>query len=381
MKVPMLDLQAQYAPIREQLLEAVTRVCDSQRFILGPEVEALESALAKAIGVRHAIGVSSGTDALLVALMALDIKPGDEVVTTTYSFFATVGVIRRLGATPVLVDIESDGFNIDPAAVERAITPRTRAILPVHLFGLMADMDPLLRIGRAAGVPVIEDAAQAIGAEYHGKAAGTLGSLGCFSFFPSKNLGAFGDGGLVTTNDDGLAARVRLLRVHGAKPQYYHQLLGGNFRLDALQAAVLRVKQPHLAAWTAARQANADRYRRLFADAGLADTVGLPLERPNQTHIYNQFVIRVPERDRVRQKLEAQGIGTAVYYPVPFHLQECLAELGIGEGAFPNAEAAARETLALPIYPELTEEQQRYVVDCVYESLRGAAAPSLTPAA
>ena len=376
MKVPMLDLHAQYAPIREQVLEAVTRVCDSQRFIMGPEVESLEAELEAALGAKHAIGVSSGTDALLVALMALGVGPGDEVVTTTYSFFATIGAISRLGAQPVLVDIEADGFNIDPAAVHAAITPRTKAIIPVHLFGLMAEMDALTAIAQAAQVPLVEDAAQAIGAEYRGRGAGTIGLLGCFSFFPSKNLGAFGDAGLVTTLDDTMAARVRLLRTHGAKPQYYHSVIGGNFRLDALQAAVLRVKQRYLADWTTARQRNADRYRQLFQAADLDGVVGLPLERAGQTHIYNQFVVRLPDRDGVRAKLEAEGIGTAVYYPVPFHLQECLASLGLREGSFPRAEAAARESLALPIYPELTEDQQAYVVASLKRAL-GKAKPGV----
>lgn len=362
MTVPLLDLDAQYRPLRDELLAAITRVCDSQRFIQGPEVEALERELSASLGVAHAIGVSSGTDALLMALMALEIGPGDEVVTSTYSFFATAGAIARLGARPVLVDIDPDTFNIDPAAAVAAITSRTRAIVPVHLFGQSAELAPLLDAGRRASVPVVEDAAQAIGATYQERAVGAWGNVGCFSFFPSKNLGAFGDGGLVTASDEALAQRLRLLRNHGMEPRYYHQLVGGNFRLDALQAAVLRVKLPHLASWTAARQRNAGRYRALFDEAGLINTVRLPVEAPDRTHIYNQFVIRVPDRDALRAHLAQRGVGTEIYYPVPFHQQACFAGLGYREGAFPVAEAAARESVALPVYPELTEEQQAAVV-------------------
>lgn len=364
MRVPLLDLQAQYGPIRDEVLAAMTRVCDSQQFILGREVELLETELASMLGVRHAVGVSSGTDALLVAMMALGIGPGDEVITPTYSFFATAGSVARLGARPVFVDIDPATCNIDPAAAEAAMTPRTRAVVPVHLFGQSADMRPILELARARGIVVVEDAAQAIGATCEGALVGGLGEVGCFSFFPSKNLGAFGDAGLVTTNDEALAERVRLLRGHGMHPKYYHRFLGGNFRIDALQAAVLRVKAPHLAAWTDARRRNADRYRALFAAHGLTD-VGLPIERPGRRHIYNQFVIRVPERDRLRAFLAEQGIGTEIYYPVPFHLQECFAPLGYREGEFPHAEAAARETLALPIYGELTEAQQAHVVEAI----------------
>ena len=364
MRVPLLDLQAQYGPIRDDVLAAMTRVCDSQQFILGREVERLETELASMLGVRFAVGVSSGTDALLVAMMALGIGPGDEVITPTYSFFATAGSVARLGATPVLVDIDPATCNIDPAAVQAAVTPRTRAVVPVHLFGQSADMRPILELARARGIVVVEDAAQAIGATYEGALVGGLGEVGCFSFFPSKNLGAFGDAGLVTTNDEALAERVRLLRGHGMHPKYYHRFLGGNFRLDALQAAILRVKAPHLAAWTDARRRNADRYRTLFAARGLTG-VGLPIERPGRRHIYNQFVIRVPERDRLRAVLAEEGVGTEIYYPVPFHLQECFAPLGYREGEFPHAEAAARETLALPIYGELTEAQQAHVVEAI----------------
>lgn len=370
MPVPLLDLKAQYRPLRDALLDAVTRVCDSQFFINGPEVDGLERELESYLGVRHAIGLSSGTDALLAALMALGVGPGDEVVTSTYSFFATAGCVTRLGATPVLVDIEPATFNIDAEAAIAAITPRTRAIIPVHLFGQAAELRPLINAAAKAGVPIVEDAAQAIGAAYHDHAVGSLGAIGCFSFFPSKNLGAFGDGGLVTTNDPALAETLRLVRNHGMKPKYYHHLVGGNFRLDALQAAVLRVKLPHLEAWTRGRQRNAARYRELFAEAGLTGMVCLPVEAPARTHIYNQFVIRVADRDGLKAHLEAAGIGTEIYYPVPFHLQRCFAALGYAAGAFPHAEAAARESLALPIYPELTVDQQAEVVGAITQFFR-----------
>ena len=367
MKVPLLDLQAQYRPLREEILAAITRVSDSQRFILGPEVEELERELAEWMGVRRTIGVSSGTDAVLVALMACGIGPGDEVVTSTYSFFATAGCIARVGAVPVLVDIDPTTYNLNPAAVRDALTPRTRAIVPVHLFGLIADMDPILQTARKAGLAVIEDAAQAIGSRSNGAMAGTLGAVGCFSFFPSKNLAAFGDGGFVSTTDDGLANRLKLLRNHGAEPKYFHKIIGGNFRLDALQAAVLRVKLPHLARWTEARRKNATLYQRLFAEVGLSEQVRVPFEPAGSYHIFNQFVIQVRERDELREYLRARDIGTEVYYPVPFHLQECFAHLGYRRGAFPVAEAAARETLALPIYGELTPSQIEYVVHTIAE--------------
>jgi dTDP-4-amino-4,6-dideoxygalactose transaminase len=383
--VPLLDLRAQYDPLRRELLDALTRVCDSQRFIHGPEVEGLERELEAYLGAQHAIGMSSGTDALLAALMAVGVGHGDEVITPTYSFFATAGCVARLGARPVLVDIDPATYNIDTAAAVAAITPRTRAIVPVHLFGQAADLMPLANAAARHAVAIIEDAAQAIGARYHDHAVGTLGAIGCFSFFPSKNLGAFGDAGFVATNDDRLGRQLRLLRNHGMEPKYYHHLIGGNFRLDAIQAAVLRVKLPHLdswtagrqrnaqryralfeaanlAGWTAARQRNAATYRRLFEAAGLAGPVVLPAEAPGRTHIYNQFVVRVPERDRLKAHLDAVGIGTEVYYPVPFHLQKCFASLGHRAGQFPHAERAATETIALPIYPELTEAQQANVV-------------------
>jgi dTDP-4-amino-4,6-dideoxygalactose transaminase len=332
---------------------------------MGPEVEALERELAEMLEVAETISVSSGTDAILLALMALGIGPGDEVITPTFSFFATAGCVSRLGATPVFVDIDPVTFNIDPTAAAAAVTPRTKAIIPVHLYGLVADMDALTALSAKTGVPLIEDAAQAIGAKRNGKQAGSMGVAGCLSFFPSKNLGAFGDGGLVTTNDATLAKEMRLLRNHGAEPKYFHSRIGGNFRLDALQAAVLRVKAPHLAGWTAARRRNADRYRALFAATGLDQTLTLPVEPANSFHIYNQFVIRGPKRDALRAALASKQIGTEIYYPVPFHRQECFASLGADVNAFPHADAAANTSLALPIYGELTEAQQGEVVDAI----------------
>lgn len=370
--VPLLDLTGQYAPLREEILAAITRVCDSQRFILGPEVEALESELAAMIGVKHAVAVSSGTDALLAVLMAMGIGPGDEVITPTFSFFATAGCVSRVGATPVFVDIDPITFNADPDAIERAITPRTRAILPVHLYGLCADMDRIQRIADKAGVPVIEDAAQAIGSRIGERQAGGFGLTGCFSFFPSKNLGAFGDAGLVTTNDAKLARELALIRNHGAEPKYYHSRIGGNFRLDALQAAVLRVKAPHLAAWTEGRRHNAERYRNLFAEAGVGDRVELPVQPRGFTHIYNQFVIRVQDRDGLRAHLTANRIGTEIYYPVPFHRQECFAGLVRPGDRFPIADRAAAASLALPIYAELTPDQQRHVVTTIASFVNAA---------
>jgi dTDP-4-amino-4,6-dideoxygalactose transaminase len=385
MHVPLLDLQGQYRPLRDAILDAVARVCDSQSFIGGPEVDAFERELASYIGARHAIGVSSGTDALLVSLMSLGIKPGDEVITSPFSFFATAGSIVRLGATPKLVDIDPLTFNIDAGRVEAAVTSRTRAIVPVHLYGLCAHMDPLLELSKRSGLPIVEDAAQAIGATYKGRVAGTMGALGCFSFFPSKNLGAFGDAGMVVTNDDGLASEVRLLRNHGAEAspdapaqsteasgtrgKYFHKRVGGNFRLDALQAAVLRVKLQHLPAWSTMRRRNADRYNRLFAERALLDRIRAPIQPAERVHIFHQYVVRLPNRDRARAHLQRAGIGTEVYYPIPFHLQECFASLGYRAGDFPEAEAAAREVLALPIYPELTEAEQAAVADSLAEAV------------
>ncbi len=365
MQVPLLDLAAQYAPIRDAVVEAVTRVVDRQTFILGPEVEAFEAEVAAYLGARHAIGVSSGTDALLVAMMALELGPGDEVIVPAYSFFATAGCVSRTGATPVFVDVEPVGCNIDVEAVRRAITPRTRAIVPVHLYGQSADMTPLVALAREHGLAVIEDAAQAIGATLDGVRLGTIGDMGCFSFYPSKNLGAAGDAGLVTVDDDGLAARVRLLRVHGAQRTYHHEKVGGNFRMAAIQAAVLAVKLRHLEAWTDARRRNADRYRALLAALAPDAPVSLPVELPGRRHIYNQFVIRAARRDALRDHLRANGVGCEIYYPVPFHLQPCFADLGVPRGALPESERAAHETLALPIYSELTEAQQQYVVETI----------------
>lgn len=397
MNVPLLDLKAQHAGLREAVAAAVDRVFESQYFILGPEVAALEERVAEYCGVAHGVGVSSGTDALLLALMTEGIGPGDEVVTTTYSFFATAGVIARLGATPVFVDIDPVSFNLAPEAVASAITERTRAVVPVHLYGQMADMEPILEIARRHDLVVVEDAAQAIGAEEGGRRAGSRGHYGCFSFFPSKNLGAAGDAGMVVTDDAERAERLRMLRVHGAKPKYYHREVGGNFRLDALQAAVLNVKLDHLDGWTAGRQRNAATYRRLFEEAGLAlaapaclaagcdahpdcalesvsaldgglaPGVVLPEERDDVRHIYNQFVLRTGQRDALRDHLRQHGVGCEIYYPVPFHLQECFAGLGYQRGDFPAAECAADHTLALPIYPELTREQMAYVVESVAE--------------
>jgi len=362
MLTPLLDLKAQYATIRGELRQAMDRVCDSQHFILGPEVEGLEAEVSAFCGARHAIGVSSGTDALLVALMAIGVGPGDEVVTSTFSFFATAGVIARLGARPVFVDINERDFNLDAAGVDAKISARCKAIIPVHLFGACAEMGPIQAAAREHKIAVVEDAAQAIGSkDQSGRAAGTMGSLGCFSFFPSKNLGAFGDAGMVVTQDRDLAETVRVLRVHGGKPKYHHGLIGGNFRLDALQAAVLRVKLKYLTRWTEARRRNAARYRKYFMDAGLVEQIGVPEDSAG--HIYHQFVIRCAKRDELKNHLENRGIGTEVYYPIPLHLQKCFADLGYKEGDFPQAEAASRESLALPIYPELTEAQQDFIVE------------------
>jgi len=359
--IPLLDLKAGYAAIREEIQVALERVIEAQAFILGPEVEALEAEVAAYSQCQYGIGVSSGTDALLVALMALGVGPGDEVITSPYTFFATAGTIARLGARPVFIDIDPATFNLDPDLLAAAITPRTKAIMPVHLFGQMADMDPIMEIAERHHLPVIEDAAQAIGAEYKGRRAGSIGTVGCFSFFPSKNLGGFGDGGMVTTQDPALANQIQLLRAHGMRPKYYHQFIGGNFRLDALQAAVLRVKLKYLDGWSEGRQRNAATYRALFAQAGL-DAVVLPVEASERRHIYNQFVIRVPHRDQVLQHLRESQVGVEIYYPVPIHLQECFRDQGYHQGDFPVSERAALETLAIPIYPELTDEALARVV-------------------
>jgi dTDP-4-amino-4,6-dideoxygalactose transaminase len=371
--VPLLDLKAQFAPLRDDVLRAIARVCDAQQFILGPEVAAFEEEIQAALGIPHAVGVSSGSDALMAALMALGIGAGDEVITTPFSFFATAGSIARVGAVPVFVDIDPATFNIEPARIASAMTPKTKAIMPVHLFGQSADMNPILDIAQRAGIAVIEDAAQAIGAEYCGRPVGGLGTIGCFSFFPTKNLGAFGDAGLVMTRDAALARRVRAIRHHGGEVKYHHELVGANFRLDAVQAAILRVKLPHLERWTRARRNNAERYEALFNRAGVADMVKLPVRAAGATHIFNQFVIRVRERDRLRSHLQASGIGTEIYYPIPLHLQACFRELAYRPGAFPCAEAASDEVLALPIYSELTEDQQSWVVEAIRAFFQGQA--------
>jgi dTDP-4-amino-4,6-dideoxygalactose transaminase len=376
MKVPLLDLRAQHEAIRAEVAAAMARVVDSQHFILGPEVEALEREIADYSRVKHAVGVSSGTDAILVALMALGVGPGDEIVTTPYTFIATCSTIGRLGARAVFVDIEPTSFNLDVSRVEAAIGPRTRAIMPVHLFGQMADTAALAEVAAARGVPILEDAAQALGSELAGVRAGAAGALGTYSFFPSKNLGAFGDGGMVVTNDDALAKRLRLLRNQGQEPKYFSVEVGGNFRLDALQAAVLRAKLPHLDGWSAGRQRNAALYRKLFAGSPLRTTDGvlgdgaeiaLPVELPHRRHVYNQFVIRTRDRDGLRGFLRERGIGSEVYYPQPMHLQACFASWGHRAGDFPESERAAAETLAIPIYPELTEAMQATVVDAIAE--------------
>jgi dTDP-4-amino-4,6-dideoxygalactose transaminase len=371
--VPLLDLKAQYEPLRDAMRPVIDAIFESQYFIMGPAVAECEKLIADYSGCAHAVGVSSGTDALIIALMAEEIGPGDEVITTPYTFFATAGSIARVGAKPVFVDILPDTFNIDPAQIEARITKNTKAIMPVHLYGQCADMDAIADIAQRHGLAVIEDAAQAIGSEYHGRRAGSMGRYGCFSFFPSKNLGAAGDGGMVVTGDLEVAEKLRMLRNHGMKPKYYHSILGGNFRFDTLQAAVVNVKFPHLDAWSAGRQANAARYCRLCGEAGLtaSGSVQLPHEAPGRRHIYNQFVIRAERRDELLAHLKRCDIGSEIYYPVPLHLQECFAYCGYHAGDFPVSEAAAKETLALPIYPELSDEQAERVVDCIRDFYRG----------
>ncbi len=363
MKVPLLDLNEQNQSLRPEIEAALARVLDTNAFILGGEVAALEKELAEYCGTKYAIGCASGSDALLLALMALDVTHGDEVITTPYSFFATVSAITRLGAKPVFVDIDPQTYNFDISQIEAKITDRTKAIEPVHLYGQCADMRQLRQISEKHGIPIVEDAAQAIGAEENGKRAGAMSEIGCFSFYPSKNLGGMGDGGFMTTDDDGLAQKLSALRVHGSETKYYHKWVGLNSRLDGFQGAVLRVKLPHLDAWTERRQANAAYYRELFTDAGLTEQIGLPFEREGVRHIYNQFVIRVPKhRDELKKFLAENDIGTDIYYPVSLHLQECFAYLGYSDGDLPESERASRETLALPIYPELKRDQQEYVV-------------------
>jgi dTDP-4-amino-4,6-dideoxygalactose transaminase len=385
-KVPLLDLQAQYETIRDEVRRAVDRVFDSQHFVLGAEVQALEEEIARYSQTKFAIGCASGSDALLLALMSCGVSAGDEVVTTPFSFFATAGAIARLGARPVFVDIEERTFNLNPDLIADVITERTKAIVPVHLYGQCAEMDPLIEIARSAdipvggspaslpvshshGIPIIEDAAQAIGAEDRGRRAGSMGTIGCFSFYPSKNLGGAGDGGMLATNDLDHARRLHMLRLHGEETKYHHKVIGINSRLDALQAAVLRAKLPHLEEWTTGRQRKAQQYELMFADAGLAEQVEMPHVRSDARHIFHQFVIRVRDgrRDALREHLRQRGVGTDVYYPVPLHLQECFVYLGYKEGDFPVTEQAAKETLALPVYPELTDEQQDYVLSAIGE--------------
>ena len=370
MQVPLLDLKAQYQTIRAEILKVTDEVFESQYFILGPRVERLEKEIAAYCSSKHAVGVSSGTDALLVALMAAEIGPGDAVITTPYTFFATAGSITRTGARPVFVDIDPDTYNISCEHLESLLSAMTsaesaslKAVIPVHLYGQCATMDPILKVAADNNLVVIEDAAQAIGAEYRGRRAGSMGDFGCFSFFPSKNLGAFGDGGAVTTNTDEFYDKVRTLRVHGSGPKYYHPLIGGNFRLDALQAAVICVKLKYLDDWTDARRENARKYRELFTLARLDDVVRIPAESQDR-HVYNQFVISVKtKRDELRRFMNDAGIGTEVYYPLPLHLQECFSELNYKKGDFPAAEHAAGHTLALPVYPEMSDDQQAYVVE------------------
>jgi len=378
MQVPLLDLKGQYAPMRAEIEAAIKEVCDEQRFVLGPRVAELEANVAKYSQTKHGLGLSSGTDALLLALMALDVGPGDEVITTPFTFFATAGVIARLGARPFFCDIDPATFNLDPELVRAAIAERCelrgdrlvnretggviRALLPVHLYGQMADLDAFMALARKFRLAVIEDAAQAIGAALaDGRRAGSVGDVGCLSFFPTKNLGAFGDAGMCVTNDSALHERMRILRVHGGEPKYYHSLIGGNFRLDELQAAVLVIKLRHLDAWTEARQANADHYDGLLREADLGSAVQIPARRPGR-HIFNQYVIRARRRDELRAHLQANGVGSEIYYPVPLHAQRCFAYLEHEPADFPNSQRAAEEVLALPIYPELTREQREYVV-------------------
>ena len=368
MPVPLLDLKIQYQTLKPEIDAALMRVAESQVSILGPEVDALERELEAYLGVKHAIGVSSGTDALLMAMMAYNIGPGDEVLMPSFSFFATAGCVSRVGATPVFVDVDPVSFNVDPELVRRAITPRTRAIIPVHLFGQAADIDAIVAIGKEHNIPVIEDAAQAIGTQTaDGRRVGSIGEIGCFSFYPTKNLGALGDGGLVTTNDDDLNIRLRQIRNHGMEPRYYHKIMGGNFRLDAMQGAILRVKLPHLAGWHAGRRRNATLYTNLFREAGAS--VLLPTSvyagTSVDSHIFNQYTIRSTRRDELRAHLQAQGIGAEIYYPVPFHRQECFHSLGLNDADFPVSNELAESVMSIPIYPELTEAQIGEVVETI----------------
>jgi len=388
MQIPLLDLKRQYQSIKPEIDDAIARVVQSGRFILGPEVEAFEHEIAEKYDVKHAIGVASGTDSLLLSLQALGIGPGDKVILPSFTFFATAGVVHNVGATPVFADIDPKTFNLDPQELKRLLTRDSRlstppkAVIPVHLYGQMADMDEIMQIAKEYNIAVVEDAAQAIGATYHSKRlgnsqlsthnsqlackAGAIGNLGCFSFFPTKNLGAYGDGGMIVTNDDALAERVRILRVHGSKPKYYHRMVGVNSRLDALQAAILRVKLPHLDEWTAARQRVAARYDELLQEV---QGIEIPYRAPDRTHIFHQYTIRVlnGQRDALRDYLKEQGIGTFIYYPLPLHSQECFQDLEYSEGDLPHAETASQEALSLPVFPELSEEEQAYVVRAIQD--------------
>ncbi len=365
MNIPLLDLKTQYQSMRSEILAAIEATCDEQGFILGPRVVALEEAVAAYVGSTHAVGVASGSDALLLALMALGVKAGDEVITVPFTFFATAGAISRLGAKPVFIDIRPDDFNMDPQLLERAITKRTKAIIPVHLFGQCADMGAINEIARRHKIGVIEDACQAIGAAQNGRRAGVLGDVACFSFFPSKNLGGFGDAGMVTTNDKALAESIAMLRVHGSRVRYVHEAIGINSRLDALQAAILLVKLKRLDQWAEGRRRNAARYRQLFTDAQLTDRVTLPVVGQDNFHVFNQFTLRVQKRDELRSYLKDQGVGSEVYYPLPLHLQNCYRDLGCPKGSFPQSERAAEEVLSIPIYAELSDEQLQYVVHMI----------------
>lgn len=367
--VPLLDLKKQYATIRDEVRRVTDEVYESQMFILGPRVEAFEKAVASYVGVAHAVGMSSGTDAQLAAMMAVGVGPGDEVITSPYTFFSSAGAVSRLGATAVFVDIEPDTFNLDPRKLAAAITPRTKMIQPVHLYGQCAEMDPIQEIARAKGIPVLEDACQSLGASYKGVKAGAIGTFGAYSFFPSKNLGGFGDGGMVATNDAELATKLRALRMHGETSRYHHKLVGGNFRIDALQAAILHVKLPHLDSWAEARRRNAAEIEKLYLEYGGTSLITFPRQAANRYHVYNQFVLRVGggRRDALKEHLTARQIGNAIYYPLPLHLQECFASLGGKVGDFPESERAAHETLAVPVFPELTDEQKA----CLAATLAG----------
>jgi dTDP-4-amino-4,6-dideoxygalactose transaminase len=369
MQVPLLDLKAQYLTIKKEIKSAIEEVLESQLFILGPKVEELEKNIASYSGTKYAVGVSSGTDALLASLMALDIKPGDEIITSSFTFFSTAGVIARLQARPVFVDIDPETFNIDPNKIEPAITKKTKAIIPVHLFGQCAEMNPIREVAEKNHLSIIEDAAQSLGAEYKGKKAGSMGDLGIFSFFPSKNLGGYGDGGMVVTNDEILSEKVKVLRVHGSKPKYYHKIVGGNFRLDALQAAVLLVKLKYLDQWSKKRRENANYYDRRFKEAGLIEKGYMKIPKAvyknsgdKNYHIYNQYTLLANDRDKLRGFLQENGIVTEIYYPLPLHLQECFKSLGYKRGDFPVSEEISASVISIPIYPELSAEQKEYIV-------------------